>query len=237
MAQAPGPAVISLLAPTRGRPSFFGAMLESAFAHPGADIEVVAYVDDDDPALELYRTYVSHPSVRLTIGPRIVLSQAWNECAAVASGEHLMLAADDIRFRHPGCAGEVERVFGTLPDGIGYLYGRDGHWDHMLGTHGIVSRTWVEVVGYFCPPHFASDKNDAWLHDVARMVGRAIYLPRLYTEHLHPAFGKAPQDATHQERMSRHRAADVDLLYFSMADLRRHDAQKLLDHMLEVGGG
>ena len=232
---------ISLLVPTRGRPSFFGAMLESVRTTAAASgIEVVAYVDVDDPAVGLYQNYLEGfhgVDLHLITGPRIVLSQAWNECAAAASGQYLMLAADDIRFRHPGWAGEVERVFAALPDGIGYLYGRDGHWDHMLGTHGIVSRTWVEVVGYFCPPHFASDKNDAWLHDVARMVGRAIYLPRLYTEHLHPAFGKAPQDATHQERMTRHRAADVDLLYFSMADLRRHDAQKLLDHMLEVGGG
>lgn len=213
-------------------------MLETAFRDPGALVEVVAYVDEDDPALHYYQQIQQQwlerdpqSGVSLLIGPRIVISVAWNVCAEAASGGLLMLAADDIRFHAANWARAVNDVFAGLPDRIAYVYGRDFVHDHRLGTHGVISRRWMETVGYFAPPHFTSDYNDAWLHEVARMIGRAVYLPALVTEHLHPAVGKAPMDRTHQERAARADQHHVHELYPALADLRWADAQKLLGVM------
>ena len=213
-------------------------MLETALRDPGGPIEVVAYVDEDDPSLHLYRALQEQWAVRapevmvsLIVGDRIVISVAWNRCAEMASGELLMLAADDIRFHNDGWAGAVHKVFDGIPDRIAYVYGRDGIHDHRLGTHGVIHRRWMETVGYFAPPHFTSDYNDAWLHEVARMVGRAFYLPALVTEHLHPAVGKAKIDQTHKDRGERALQHHVHELYAGLADLRWADANKLLEVM------
>jgi len=226
------PPELSVCCPTRGRPDAFGAMVESAFLDPGARVEVVAYVDDDDPALDLYRSVVAGwAEVRLVVGPRQVLSGCWNDCAAVARAPLLMLGADDLRFRTWGWADVFSRTFAALPDRIAYAYGRDGHWDRVLGTHGVVSTAWVEAVGYFCPPHFGYDYNDAWLHEVAREVGRAVYLPSVLTEHMHPAFGKGAWDQTHADRARWGPQEAMDLLYGSLVVERQADARKLLTAM------
>lgn len=226
--------MISLLLPTRGRPDFFGSMLETAYltTSPGS-VEAVAYVDEDDPAAGYYEKLATtwaerNLHVRILTGPRLVLSVAWNTCAEEAVGDLLMLAADDIRFRHPGWDEAVETVFAAIPDRIAYVYGNDDIHNFRLGTHGIVSDEWRRAVGYFVPPYFTSDYNDAWLHDVARMAGRAIWLPQLHTEHLHPAVGKAAEDLTHRERGARAEKANVHHMYPAMADLRWQDAQKLI---------
>jgi hypothetical protein len=117
--------------------------------------------------------------------------------------------------------------FEQFPDRIVLVYGRDGIHDRNLATHGFLHRRWVDTVGYFVPPLFASDFNDTWLDEVARAVGRRQYVPEVYYEHLHPAVGKAPMDRTHQERLQRHVRENCDQIWRDTAGLRKLDADKL----------
>src|SRR5690554_2132770 len=70
--------MISVLAPTRGRPDALQAMADSVYATATGPVEVLAYVDDDDPS-----DYSQVTGVRIVTGPRIVLSDCWNRLAAV----------------------------------------------------------------------------------------------------------------------------------------------------------
>jgi glycosyltransferase involved in cell wall biosynthesis len=226
----PVPDLISVLCPTRNRPDSVAELITTAAETIDGPIEVIFYLDDDDKSADRVRALteqVTRFPVRTITGPRIVLSQCWNECAAIARGEIMMQCGDDIRFRTAWWDTQVREIFARIPDRIVLVHGRDGHQDHKLATHGFLHRRWVDTVGYFVPPIFASDYNDQWLTEVADAIGRRVYLPGVYTEHMHPAAGKGEWDRTHQERLVRHRRDNVDALYAGTANLRHRDAERL----------
>jgi hypothetical protein len=198
-------------------------MVESAVdtADNPDNIEVIAVIDDDD-------TYsVTHPNLTIHQVPRTTLSEYWNIAYQKATGPIYMHCGDDIRFRTKGWDTIVDWNFEQYDDKILFLYGRDGLQDEVLGTHGFLHKNWVDAVGYFVPPYFSSDYNDTWLNEVAESIGRRVYDPRIFTEHLHPSAGRGEWDKTHQERTERHKHDKVDELYASKAGERVADAEKL----------
>ena len=223
--------MISLLLPTRGRPDNLIRFYESAKATARDPFQVVVYIDNDDD---------SYANVDLPIecahGPRIVLSEAWNECAKAARGSIFGHMGDDIIFRTDHWDVLIEDTFSRYPDGIAFVHGRDGNESNRLytfGTHGFIHRNWVDTVGYFVPPYFSSDYNDTWLNDVANMINRHVYIPDIYTEHMHPAFGKAEMDQTHLDRIDRSAVDRPGDLYYSKAMMRKRldDARMLIEVM------
>jgi glycosyl transferase/beta-hydroxylase protein BlmF len=199
--------LISLLVPTRGRPDDFLAMAFSAAMTAELELEIVARLDADDEQLARYRAAAGVSWVTFIEGDRAPLSSLWNECAAVATGQILMQCADDIRFRTNSWDMRVHAAFRQYRwDMIAYVYGRDGIADQRMATHGFMHRRWYEALGYFTWPHFTSDYGDLWNHTIAERLGRLHYIEELYTEHLHPAVGKAPIDETHRERIERDKA-------------------------------
>jgi glycosyltransferase involved in cell wall biosynthesis len=216
--------MISILCPTRGRPSNMRRLYESAYATSDTNLEFVFYIDDDDTESA---AMAEELGVVTVVGPRIVLSEMWNKCYEVSSGHILMHCGDDIVFRSGGWDTLVLKAFNEVSDNILLVYGRDGLQDENLGTHTFMHRKWAETVGYFVPPYFSSDYNDTWLNDVAVSIGRRKYIPEIYTEHMHPGAGKSDWDKTHQERIARHQADRVDELYRSLIHEREADAAKL----------
>ena len=222
------PALISVLVPSRGRPDSLRRMIESAKATAVYDrgIEIVARVDDDDPG-DYWLGY-EWPDVRWIVGPRALLSENWNECAAVANGEILMHAGDDVTFNTPGWDQRVRDEFAKLPDRIGLVFGDDLSTNFPdLATHGFLHRRWVEAVGYFLPPLFSCDWNDVWISEVAKKIGRAIPMADVVIEHHHYTFGKSERDQTHADREERGQRDDVVNLYKRTVKEREADAAKL----------
>ena len=126
----------------------------------------------------------------------------------------MMMCADDIRFRTDCWDRMVADVFELYPDRILYVYGQDGNPDNdWLATHGFMHRRWYETVGMFTWPGFSCDYADKWNTEIAQALGRKHFLPGMFTEHMHPAFGKAELDLTHQERLARGVADDNEWLY------------------------
>lgn len=200
-------------------------MAHSAFMTAANEhhIEIIVRLDNDDPTKD---QYPKMEGVKYIYGDRDVLSKYWNECYAVSKGEILMHAGDDIVFKTPDWDLKVIEEFEKWPDRLVFVHGDDGYWGHNFGTHGFLHRNWVDVVGYFVPPFFSSDYNDTWLNDVANTIHRRKYV-EIMTEHMHPNFGKGPLDLTHQERLARHNADNVDLLYSDKRPERDADAEKL----------
>jgi hypothetical protein len=225
------PGIISLLVPSRGRPGMCMEMWLSALrtATDPTSLELVLYLDDDDPAMLDYQTRViaRGRQIRNKIGPRILLSQTWNACLELASGEILWHGNDDVLFRSPAWDSHVRQAFAAVDDRIVLVHGRDGIHDAAMATLGFYHRRWVETIGYLCPPYFSSDYNDTWNTQVADLLGRRRFLPAVSTEHLHPAVGKGAMDQTHYDRLTRHRTDNVDQLYASLAGERAADADKL----------
>lgn len=221
--------MISVLCPSRGRPQVFRAMMESlaaATANPYG-VEVVAYIDEDDRTRWEYPP--AHEYLRYVRGPRVMFSDLWNKCFDACRGDIVMHAGDDQLFRTQGWDAMVERAYLDCPDKVLMVHGSDeGQHFHLFGAILCLSRKWCETVGYVTPPWFVGDCPDKWLNEVANALGRRKYLP-FVTEHMHPLFGKGPDDLTHQERREREKAADPYVLYDTpeMCERRAADIEKL----------
>jgi len=245
---------ISILCPTRERPQSIFDLVHSVITTTKHinDVEIIFYVDFDDgesiqqvedfipvmsdmlnllndatrfegqDALELCGSLVNY-----VVGDRIVLSKMWNECYEIAQGNILMHCGDDIRFRTKGWDDMVREEFEKVPDRIIQVFGDDGIMHQSLATHSFIHRNWVEAVGYFVPPYFSSDFNDTWLDFVARKLNRQVYLPNLYTEHMHWLVGKGPKDRNALENLERHKNDNVEQLYERLLPQRLSDVAKL----------
>ena len=219
---------ISALCPTRNRIAEFRRMLDSLRFTARNPVEVVIYVDDDDPVRERYKQI---EGVKCIIGPRIsAITQCWNECFKVATGDIFMQGNDDVIFRTPGWDEMVTQEFAAYADKILMVHGSDlgYHHDHgnKFGPHPFVHRRWIETVGYFIPPWFCSDWGDTWVNDLANAVDRRRYLP-FVVEHMHFLMKKAGKDATTLDRLAREKRDEPRTLYGQLASRREQDAEKL----------
>lgn len=226
---------ISLLTPTRNRPHAMFRLWESAkqTADDPKRLEIVFYMDNDDAFSLRKFEEMDCPQVKGILGERIVLSEMWNECYKEATGDICMHCGDDIVFRTQGWDTRVLNHFSDHPDGILFVHGMDGIQDAKLGTHGFLHRNWIDTLGYFVPPYFSCDYNDTWLTEVADMLGRRIYDPEIYTEHMHWAVGKQPRDSTYSETTARGHRDNVTALYDSLRNKRVEDAEKLKKVIME----
>ncbi|ORB93968.1 hypothetical protein LAUMK4_05849 [Mycobacterium persicum] len=234
---------INLLLPTRARPDQLRRLAASAAAtanHPEL-IEIVTYIDDDDPSYDNIELPISWRKVH---GPRVHkdglvnLSQKWNAChdaveadraGGIHTGDIYMHCGDDIVFRTNGWDDDVRRALAVFPGHIGFVWCNDaGRPDNpTFGTHGFVHRNWTQAIGRFCPPYFVSDFNDTWFNDVADALGARTYLAQHTTEHMHHCFGKAQRDTTTNERLDRHRRQHPERLYKRLANERAAEVIKL----------
>lgn len=232
--------MISLLLPSRGRPTSVDRLIASAraTAHAPENLEFVIRLDDDDPTtvhphLTQYR---EQSSVKLLTGPRTTLSAYWNECWRVARGPIFAQMGDDIVFRTQNWDQMVLDAFDAVPDKIALVHGDDGGSNGKnFATHGFLHRHWTDTLGYFTAPYFSSDFGDSWLMDLAERVGRRRYIEML-TDHLHPVHGKGEWDQTHQERLARHSADRPQDLFEQKTPERVRDAIKL-HNVIQLGVG
>jgi len=220
---------ISLVLPTRRRPDQFIRMYQSALetASEPRGVSCSIYVDDDDLGSLEEIGGALLPRLTITVGPRILLSSAWNAAQEQASGPIFMHCGDDIIFRTNDWDENVRLAFGQFQDRIVFVYGRDGFQHDGFGTHGFLHERWIDTVGYFVPPHFSSDYNDTWLNEVAQAIKRHVLLPDVLTEHMHFIAHKGEIDEVHQERMERGKADNVAGIYASLAEKRQQDIRRL----------
>jgi glycosyltransferase involved in cell wall biosynthesis len=223
--------VISILCPTRGRVPEFTRMLQSLRDTAAYKVEVLAYVDEDDPQKEEYRSYdpqFGEIQVKVKVGPRLTLTKCWNELLPLATGNILMQGNDDIVFKTTGWQKIVEETFSKQRDRLTLAFGDDcgGYHEMKFGPHPFVHRRWVETLGYFIPPYFSSDFGDTWINELGVAVNHVKKLP-IEIEHLHFIYGKAQQDRTTLDRLERHKKDDPEKLYNAMSSLRDLDVRKL----------
>jgi glycosyltransferase involved in cell wall biosynthesis len=214
---------ISVLCPTRNRPENVKRLLASIAETSTVQPEVVFYVDNDDNSFPGALEYADAKVMR---GERLTLSDCWNKLAAIASGEILMQAGDDIVFKTKGWDDQVRRAFAAFPDRLIFVHGDDKAYGSAFGTHGFLHRAWMDAVGYFCPPYFSADCADTWLNEVANQINRRVPL-NFVTEHLHPYRNQAGWDKTYEEAQQRRKNDKPLELYAQLAPERKAEAEKL----------
>lgn len=199
---------ISLLCPTRGRPDKALRLILSVLktAHHPERVEVLFYVDTDDPTkldyvsqLEAHKAELSRlKQCGLIVSEPIGVSKAWNALATASKGDLLVMAADDQIYNDAGWDTRLDQETTKFPDEIFCMWFNEGHWGEKLCTFPIVSRKWCLTLGYFITGIFECLYDDLWIMDIAKRVGRLHYIPDVLTEHLHWGYGKAEIDSTYE---------------------------------------
>ena len=179
---------VSVLIPTRGRPKRLKQCLESLHATKTGEVEVLLYVDDDDPI----RDEIIYPGK--FVGPRVGLSLAIHKLIELASHPFMMLGSDDIIFKSEGWD---QHLVNAMPkDGIGATYGRDG-WNNNL-NHFCFHRTWYDLTGLF-PKDFEHFGPDGYIGQVCMALNRRIHVEEVLIEHHHFKNQKATRDLVYDE--------------------------------------
>lgn len=169
--------MISILCPSRGRPELAKKMVDSAIKLAGAEIEVLVYINEDDPKFNHYRTMIDQKHLRW--GPDRSPAYSWNKIAEEAKYDILCLMGDDAWFDTENWAHMVKDAFDQYPDKIAFVYpDLEGFkWDKGFLTadhcpHFFIHKNWMNTLGYFIPPHFWHWYIDTWYRDVAKLIGR-----------------------------------------------------------------
>lgn len=148
--------MISLICPTRDRDRKFHRMCESARATAVGEIEIISGTNSSNP----------HNYVNFTFMPDTPTVHMWNEMAKHAKGDLIMLASDDIIFATPGWDAALMEHYNALKNKIHVYHLRDSR--DVDGTpHPIVTRAFMDAVGYFLCPIFLHWYVDTWCREIA----------------------------------------------------------------------
>ena len=171
--------MISVLCPSRGQPELCAKMVNTAKALAGTDIEIILYLNDDDPKLQKYFELIDRKHI--TVGPDRSPIYSWNIMAQQAKHEYLFLVGHDGWFETQDWDIKILKYFEPYPDKIAFVYPSvDGlAWDGGFLTkdhcpHFCIHKNWVRALGYFLPPHFHHWYVDTWYRDIAKQLGRYI---------------------------------------------------------------
>lgn len=217
--------MISLLVPTRKRPHLLVKMIESVLNtadHP-EEVEFILYVEDTDHS---YDDLVLPPQAKMKQGPRKNLSQLyeWER----GTGPIYVLGSDDFIYHTKGWDTKVIEEFEKYPDKILLVYGDDGNPDtnNTNASMPFIHLNWIKTLGRYLPPYFTGDFTDTWLNALAEGVNRKVKID-IYTEAIHPAFGKRDNDDTDKIKWDIHFGQNMPQLYLDTAPEREEDIIKL----------
>jgi len=152
-------------------------MIDTALSLAGTPVEVLLYLNDDDPELDAYKQLID--AEHLIVGPDRSPAYSWNRLAELAKYDYLFLMGDDAWFETPDWDSKLIKAFDPYPDKIAMVFPSvDGlEWrggkltaDHC--PHFCLHKNWVRTLGYFVPPHFWHWYIDTWFRDIAKALGR-----------------------------------------------------------------
>jgi hypothetical protein len=154
---------------------------------------ILFIVGTEDPRLEEYKNKI--PANHLVVFPSRGLVKALNYVAPAFTEQYEAIGfmGDDHRPRTPGWDSHYLRSLREL--GAGYVYGNDLLMGERIPTQVAISSPIIKALGFFGPPCFTHLNVDVSWKVMGEGLGRIKYLPDVIIEHMHPAAGKAEDDA------------------------------------------
>jgi len=215
-----GPNGISILCPSRGRPHLAKRMIESAISTASSPIEIILYLNEDDPALEQYKSSID--SKYYQIGPDRSPCYSWNLLADQAKNDILFLMGDDAEFVTKHWDLKIINAFNQYPDKIACVYPVNGAVSKKKNPHFCLHKNWVRTLGYFVPPQFWHWYVDTWTARIAQKLDRYCLLTdvlvqiqvrvRDETEVRTSNFCNRERDHWMWDKTQRHLETDIELL-------------------------
>lgn len=238
--------LISLLIPTKDRPHNVERLVESITetASGRHELELLFYVDKDDKATRttlnsLEASLPDHITLQHMCDPEGDAKQYnrwWNYLWEHAKGEIFQQSADDVVYRTFGWDDAVVKTFEKYDDRMVLVFCDDGH---KHSSHAFLSREWCDLLGYFIPGIFDGGFNDIWNSEIAHVLRRRVFVAEHRMEHMHQAFGKAPNDDVYKKQSARTREQGARVVYYKIENESRRyaDIKKIQDYINKKGGG
>lgn len=186
--------MIAILVPTKGRPEQCKRMLQSVKATISSQVDVFLGLSTDDA--KVYGEYVGADVIFPEWMPTV---HKWNMLARKAM-EHMdinlfMLGSDDIMFETPMWDVALVRHYSRLKNKAHCYHLQDSR-DHDGTPHIIVTREWIETMGYFLIPIFNHWHADTWTREIAKANCCFTHLRDYNLRHIKPSDEGKP-DSTH----------------------------------------
>lgn len=166
---------IAILCPTRGRPEQCRRMIESVRSTSG---QAKVFIVTDADSLPDYINSLG--TLDIDVYPDMLpTAMKWNSLAmkamATADAKLFMLGSDDMYFDAPGWDKALLDHYNALENKI-HVYALADSRDHDGTPHPIVTREYIEALGYFVPPIFLHWFVDSWTVAIAKSNGCFTHL-------------------------------------------------------------
>lgn len=175
---------IAILCPTRGREAQFDRMRKSMKATCSESVIVYSGTNGND-------NYA-----RAIFPIDCPTSYMWNKLAEEAMKDkditHFMLGADDMIFSTPLWDEAIMKLYDHKP----HVYHLQDSRDKDGTPHPIVTREYIEAMGYFLPPIFMHWYVDSWTVEIAKYNKCFTHLRDYLLVHDKPS-DKGQADETH----------------------------------------
>lgn len=197
--------MIVLLCPSRGRPEQCARMVKSAYATSTENIGI--YIGISAEEFDAYKAAIQLPDsdrvgVVLVVMPDYPTAHRWNKLSELAiasppkSGAIMhMLAADDTVFTTPCWDKALVDHYNALENKV-HVYHLQDSRDENGTPHPIVTREYIEAMGYFLPPIFLHWFVDSWTVEIAKANNCFTHLRDYLLVHDKPS-DKGTGDDTH----------------------------------------
>lgn len=168
---------IAVLLPSRHRTDMLRRSLDSIGATVGdpANVVVVVGVDDDDgPTIELSQSYRGNVPIVWSKTPREnTLMRVFNRLAETDHGCDILSAfADDFTMTTKNWDGIFRYAVSLMPKGYGTAWAVDPvHHGSTVCTAPVITRAFMEKMGFFMPPWFPFWFSDVWLEEMGAFIG------------------------------------------------------------------
>jgi hypothetical protein len=166
---------ISVVCPSRGRPELAKRMIDSLLKDPGVPVEILLYLNDNDPKLEEYKKIINPKHYEVGIDRSPVYT--WNQLAKKAKHDIIFLMGDDAVVETPMWGEIIIEEFNKYPDKIVLVSPKAGEFGKHKCPHFFLHKNWIKALGYFVPIFFHHHYIDYWVRDLAVSVKRYIHLP------------------------------------------------------------
>jgi len=238
----------SILTPTRNRPANCERFIKSVYNSSTIrkNVEMIFYVDDDDPAIDAYKSlhwhaqkeYEEFKNIEFVFGNPMSVSKSWNVIAKRCMGDVLIMGNDDLVYRTTSWDELLDiELNNYIQDKVYVAWMEDGINGERHCAFPIVSREWYECLGRFTPGTFNFGYNDTWIFEVGKMLDRLHYIPHIKAEHLHFSVGKSDMDDTYAHNRTKQKGNlyAKDQVLFNKTRAARMDDRDRLRELIKIG--
>ncbi len=165
---------VNLCIPTRGKTaSLMKYVIMDIENSVLDDTRITIGIDDDDQ--DSVKLRPNHPKMVISVNEREdALGAKYNRCAADSPADIYVMGLDDVGIKTKGWDAILVDAASHFTDGIGAVYfGKEPHGEALPSMIAVTKR-FVELQGFFCPPYFPFWWNNTWVDEVAMMAGRVI---------------------------------------------------------------